>query len=115
MRIKEKEMDINNKRDYPKTLLEAVEKLFKELSQEEKEKLRDIKENKLSDMHFALGAYIRNTMGLYQGNKELIKACGKQKPDDCSGVIIKALWERMQEDADVEGWLRGKQKGRMGE
>jgi hypothetical protein len=85
------------------------------MSPGDKEELKRTRKEKLSIYHFSLGLYIRNNFGLLHGNDALIKSCGMAKvkqmpgfeldedyllithPDDCSGVIIDALWERLQE------------------
>ena len=70
-----------------------------------------MKKEELIDCHFALGMWIRNNFGLWQGNKELPVDCGKRQyghlnlkieefpevhPDNVSGIIIEALWEKLR-------------------
>jgi uncharacterized protein DUF6794 len=51
---------------------------------------------------------IRNAFGLWQGNAALLKSCAEARygpgpdamfmhPDDASGVIIEAVWRRLQQ------------------
>jgi hypothetical protein len=96
----------------PKTVEAAVHRLLSEMSAHEKEELKQISRERLGVYHFSLGLYIRNNFGLWHENNELIKSCAMAKrksgdcmyddgllfldPDDCSGVIIEALWERLQ-------------------
>jgi hypothetical protein len=52
----------------------------------------------LSSMHFGLGMWMRNGFGLWSGNWRLMSDCGETHPDDCSGVIIHRLWNRLRAD-----------------
>jgi hypothetical protein len=42
------------------------------------------------------GAWIRNNFGLWVQNTALLENTGKSQPDDAAGVIIEALWCRLQ-------------------
>jgi len=42
-------------------------------------------------LHFGLGVWIRNHMGFYAGNDQLLKATGGTDPDDASMVIMRAF------------------------
>lgn len=46
----------------------------------------------VSDQYFGLGLSVRNSMGLWQGNTELLTACGADDPDEASSRILEALW-----------------------
>lgn len=112
------------KSKWPQTVAEAVDRLLnKELTEENIEKIRRMKKDFLFELHFGLGMWIRNNFGFFQGNKELLVDCGKRQyghlnmkiegfpeahPDDVSGIIIEALWERLQAEAKslVEKGLR---------
>jgi hypothetical protein len=107
--------------NWPKTVAEAVDRLLdKELTEENIEKIRHMKKAELIDLHFGLGMWVRNNFGLLQGNNGLLEDCAKyaqahagsdpelrsltgrgdqMHEDDASGVIIKALWERLQTKA----------------
>ncbi len=78
-----------------------MERLFAEMSEEDKKALKNTPEEDLILHHFGLGAYIRNEFGFWQGNRELLESLsGKQfgvHPDDASLVIIKALWKKLQD------------------
>lgn len=91
-------MDIT-KSKYPKTIEEAVDFLISSLSEEQRQELMNIPEEKLGTLHFTLGLYVRNTFGLPIRNPELFAACCPelfQHPDDASFVIIKAAWKKLQ-------------------
>lgn len=80
----------------PETVRETVNLLLISLSDENRQAIRSMPEEELISLHFGLGAGIRNEFGLWKDNKELLKLCGKENPDDASTVIIKALWQRLK-------------------
>ena len=88
------------KKEWPKSVDEAVERLMAELSAEEKKILKNTPEMELIQYHFGFGMYIRNEFGLWQWNKDLLESCCGggyyHDPDEASSVIIRALWERLQ-------------------
>ena len=49
----------------------------------------------VTDLHFSLGAYIRNNFGLWGGNRALLDDCGVDDADDASGVILRALYRKL--------------------
>ena len=59
-------------------------------------------EEDLVDLHFSLGAYIRNEFGLWSGNGQLIEDCRRVSmdqylhPDQASSVIIRELWKQLR-------------------
>ena len=88
---------------WPKTVEEAVEKLFSELPLKDKTNIANMPEEDLVKLHPMLGTYIRSRFCLWSGNKELISSCsfvsGKKDihEDDATGVIIRKVWERLRE------------------
>lgn len=87
------------KSKYPKTIEEAVDLLISSLSEEQRQELMNMPEEKLGTLHFTLGIYVRNTFGLPARNTELLDACCRgwlRHPDDVSSVIIKAAWKKLQ-------------------
>ena len=50
----------------------------------------------LFGFHHSLGRKIRNHYQLWQDNA-LLEEIGKEHPDDASGVIIEAVWEKLRE------------------
>ena len=109
-----------SKEQWPKTVDEAVNRLLNVLTEENIEKIRHMKKDELFQLHFGLGLWIRNNFGIFQGNNGLLEDCAKyaqahadsdhetrslaaqgdqMHEDDASGVIIKALWERLQTKA----------------
>jgi hypothetical protein len=88
------------KKEWPKTMDEAVERLMVELSDEDKKILKSTPKKELVKYHFGFGMHIRNEFGLWKGNKDLLESCCgggySHDPDEASSVIIRALWERLQ-------------------
>ena len=89
-----------NPQKYPSSVDEAVALLISKLSDKEVKVLCQIKEDELTRYHMTLGAYIRNSFGLWGSNKDLLQsACGDKSchPDDASTFIILHLWKNLQE------------------
>lgn len=100
MRTKASKKVRKAKKEWPRTVEEAVDRLLSLMSEEDKQSLKNTPEKDLIMFHFGLGAYIRNEFGLWQGNTELLKSCEKESnfvhPDDSSSIIIEALWKRLR-------------------
>ena len=84
-------------KEFPKSVPEAVKRLFLELSDRDKFALKNTSEEDLAMFHLSLGNYIRNEFRLWGSNKELLRDCfpqnGEPHPDVASSVIIKSLVE----------------------
>ena len=91
---------VKKRKEWPRNIDEAVERLMFELSEEDKKELKNTNEEDLILHHFGLGEHIRNEFGLWKGNKDLLESCCGggyfQDPDAASSVIIRALWKRLQ-------------------
>jgi len=93
-------MDEN--KDNPSTITEAVNKLLSDLSIEDKRQIKNSREEGLINFHFGLGMGIRNEFGLWEKDSKLYENCKESSGnpnldvDTASGMIIKALWERLQ-------------------
>jgi len=83
------------KSDPPSTVTEAVDRLLDILDEDDKQAIAGMSEDELINMHFGLGMAVRNAW-LWQGNMPLKMNCGKLHPKDASGVITRALWERLR-------------------
>jgi len=81
----------------PETLDKAVSRLIGILSAEEKRNVKILQEEDLIDLHFGLGASIRNAFRLHDLKSPLLKSCGELHPDDVSVVVIKALWTKLND------------------
>ena len=85
-------------KEFPATIDEAVGVVITTLSDDDKTKIAAMAESDLIGLHFGLGAWIRNNLGLWSKNGELLESAGTRNPDDASLVIIEALWRRLRED-----------------
>ncbi len=87
----------------PITVDQAVERLISELSFKDKTTIANMAEVELSVLHTTIGEYIRNELGLWSGNSDLLTSCGffakreKVSEDDASSIIIRELWKRLRE------------------
>jgi hypothetical protein len=79
------------KEKWPHTIGEAVDHLLANLSDSDKETIKNSSESELFRYHHGLGTYIRNQFGLWKRN--LLKE--PFHPDDVSMFIIIALWKRL--------------------
>lgn len=57
------------KKNYPKTIAETVDRLLSTLSEKDKEAIKNMPKDDLISLHFSLGTYIRNAFGLWTGNE----------------------------------------------
>jgi len=81
---------------WPKTVDEAVDRLLTELEPADQREIRSKAKDDLIVYHISLGLYIRNSFGLWGGNWALLRSADENHPDNASGVIIEALWKRLQ-------------------
>lgn len=100
--------DAADKRNWPRTVEEAVERLIDEMPDDLVLELAYTPEDHLIIYHRWLGMGIRNNFGLWRGNKSLLRSCGSadMHPDSASTVIIKATWERLREKMEPDARRR---------
>lgn len=85
----------------PTTVEEAVKRLIANMPLKFKVDLSRMAEGELINLHFTLGAFIRNQFMLWSGNEDLLNDCRKMSgitfmnPDDATAFIIGELWERL--------------------
>ena len=91
-----KQSDEKQGKSWPKTVKEAVTRVLSEMSEKDKEAVRNTKKEDFNKFHHGWGTGIRNDMGLWQGNAELLKDAKANHPDDASMVIIEAVWTELQ-------------------
>ena len=86
--------------EYPQSIESAVDYLINALSQNDLNKIKNIEEDGLWDLHMNLGQGIRNSMGLWGDNKALLKSCGSEDmhADDASSAIVKFLWLKLKHE-----------------
>jgi len=88
--------EIRQTKQWPKTVKEAVAQILSKMSAKDKEIVRNTKKKDLIKFHHGWGTGIRNDMGLWQGNRDLLKDTKAIHPDDASMVIIEAVWKELQ-------------------
>jgi hypothetical protein len=86
------------KKTWPKTLDEAVTRILSTMPEKDRKIVRDTAEDDLIQFHHGWGTGIRNSFGLWRGNKALMEDCKSDHPDDASMVIIFAVWKRLQSE-----------------
>ena len=84
--------------EFPHTVAEAVDWLESVLSDDGLAQLAAREEADLIDLHFGLGAYVRNSLNLWQ-NEALMADADVADEDGASAVIIEALWRRLRQQA----------------
>lgn len=84
--------------EWPQTVDQAVGVLLGLLPDDEKAKIAAMSQDDLIALHFGLGMWIRNNLGLWSENRALLESTAMHNPDDASGVIIEALWRRLREE-----------------
>ncbi|MES2187938.1 MAG: DUF6794 domain-containing protein [Pseudomonadota bacterium] len=86
----------------PQTVEGAVEVLLDLISENEQAMLADLPEEDLAGLQLGMGMWIRENMGLWQGNEELLADTGAYDPDDASAVIIRAFWSRVRAERGLQ-------------
>lgn len=84
---------------WPADVKTAVYTILKTMGEDSKKRVKETPKEKLIMFHHGWGTGIRNSYGLWRGNKSLItSACGEGcHPDDASMVIIEGVWEKLNE------------------
>ena len=98
---------------WPTTINDAVELMIDTISEIDKQELLNTNKEELYRFHYSLGMLICGWFGLYNGNKTLLEACALTRkseierllflndPEEASGVIMEAIWKKLQEDMRV--------------
>lgn len=88
-------------KEWPGTVDEAAGVVLASLSDADKDQIAGMAESDLIGLHVGLGMWIRNNLGLWQGNQALMQSIRQHTPDihpdDVSMVIIEAVWKRLRE------------------
>ena len=84
--------------EFPTTVNAAVCLLLSKVDESEQTKIAAMDSEDMYTLHFSLGVWIRNHMGSYSGNDQLLKDTGESEPDDASMVIMRAFRERLRAD-----------------
>ena len=86
--------------DMPNRVDAVVKEIIGAMDEREKNTVRFTKESDLIQYLHNWGRQIRNTCKLWQ-NPSLVAATGKDHPDDASMVIIRKVWQSLQETQPV--------------
>jgi len=87
----------------PRTYSDAVEYILSEMTEKQKDELRNTTKYDLIDYHMTVGRYIRNEFGLWNDNRALLHSCAVRvdlinlHPDDASMIIIEGVWESLNQ------------------
>ena len=81
----------------PRTLEDALDRILRGLSDEDRAWVASTSESDLILFHHGWGTGIRNSFGLCGRNTALLSDCGSadMHADDASGVIIQAVWNKL--------------------
>jgi len=77
---------------WPKNVDDAINRVISELSDKDKNIIKNSSFDDLIHFHFSLGMWIRNSFGLWKGNRELARSLAEKFPDrilklyDCEHV-----------------------------
>ncbi len=83
---------------------EAINRVVEELSEDRRREIGRLEADELAGLHLTLGAYVRNTFGLWSDNEALRMACVPGRPpweiaaDDASAVIVRGVWEQLRSE-----------------
>jgi len=82
--------------EFPTTVETAVRLLMSMVEESEQTKIAAMIDEDLYMLHFGLGIWIRNNMGFYAGNDQLLKATQAIDADDASMVIMRAFRDQIR-------------------
>lgn len=88
---------------YPRTVDDAIDRLFYELPLKTKIQIAGLEENKLEMLYPTLGEHIKDVYGLKYKRGELMRDCrfmakGKAIDEDAAAeLIIKEMWKKLRE------------------
>jgi hypothetical protein len=83
---------------FPTTIEAAVRLLQGLVPENEQLKIAAMAQDELISLHFGLGQWVRNHLGLWGANPALLAATGEANADDASDVIVRAFWQALRDD-----------------
>jgi hypothetical protein len=83
---------------FPITVEAAVRLLQGLVPENEQSKIAAMAQDELISLHFGLGQWVRNHLGLWGANPGLLAATGKANADDASDVITHAFWQALRDN-----------------
>ena len=97
--------------DSPNPLEAAVECIIAQLSEEDGASLKNATADDMIMMHFGLGMWIRNNLGLREGSplRNFLADRGISHEDDMSGGVIRAVRARLRGENCVDALNPGDQ------
>lgn len=93
-----------DKSNWPVDCDEAAQMIFSDLDDESTRTLKGAEKDSLIKYHHGWGTGIRNSLGLWSGNDDLMKSCmvkqpnSQSHPDTASMIIIELVWKLTQEE-----------------
>ena len=82
---------------FPATVDEAVRLLTDLVPDDEQAGIAALLEADLVDLHFGLGKWVRNNLGLWSPDSPLLKATGQTNADDALDLIVRAFWQKLKD------------------
>jgi hypothetical protein len=83
--------------DLPTTIEASVRLVLGLMPEDEHARITALSRADLATLHLGLGLWMRNHLGLWNGNQALLDATGKIHPDEASEVLVEALWQHLQD------------------
>jgi hypothetical protein len=83
---------------FPATVEAAVRLLIELVPESEQTKIAFMPESELQNLDFGLGQWVRNNLGLWGANPQLLADTGQKCADDASVVIVRAFWLALKND-----------------
>ena len=91
----------------PETYVEAVNHVYDLLSDIDRDYVKDVPFFDLIKFHRGWGMNIRNSLGLWGKNKDLLASCAKANgterihPENASQLIIEGVWKKLNNDVSL--------------
>ena len=81
--------------EMPKNIEDAVSIVIDAMSSDQKEELRQVREENLLNLHFGFGMWVRNLLGHWV--PPIVEEGYPAHPDDISVEITKIIWKKLQD------------------
>ncbi len=84
--------------EFPATVEESIRLLTSLVPEAEQAKIALGSQDDLVDLHFGLGKWVRNNLGLWNPDSPLLKATGQTNADDASDLIVREFWQELKDE-----------------